>query len=70
MAKVTTRRTETTFVLELDEAEALYIFSALRLVTPATDQFGDHGQDPIWTELGEALTSAGVDTLTTTARAL
>lgn len=56
MAKVTTARTETTFVLELSTVEAQYVEAALRRANP-TRLPGD----PVWDALEEAMTEAGVD---------
>jgi hypothetical protein len=60
MAKVDTKTTGTTFVLELDEKEAQYVHSALSLVEARNDQFGG-GDDPVYNALGDALRAADVE---------
>jgi hypothetical protein len=54
MATVTKKQAATTYVLELSEAEALYVRSALTLTTPTDAQFGDL-QDPVHEALSDAM---------------
>lgn len=60
MAKVTATRTEARITLELDEAEAHYVWAALMLARPAHGQFGAGGADPVWEELGTKMRVAGI----------
>jgi hypothetical protein len=61
MAEVSTKpKTGTVFVLELNEAEAQYVHSALSLVEATRDQFGD-SEDPVYNALGDALRAADVE---------
>lgn len=46
---------ETTYVLELTEAEAQYVHAALSGVKPAYDQFGKDGDDPVYDVLSDTL---------------
>lgn len=62
MATVTVRQANPTFVVELDEAEALYLNHALRLTTPTREFDSPHGTgDPVFDALSDALEEAGVN---------
>lgn len=56
MATVTTKRSGITFVLELSEAEAKYVASALMKTDPR-----HLTGDPVYDALHDALHAAGVD---------